>query len=110
MIIYCTNGYTELLDGTFAEEIEDHHFSNKEDAIWQAKQMKEGTVSRIDIGNVDKACVIAMLNQRQFAESYVTIWMDGEHIGEDGVRLKSEWERRQELAKYEKTTTHKGYK
>ena len=37
-------------------------------------------------------------------------YLDGEYIGEDGVRLKSEWERRQELAKYEKTTTHKGYK
>ena len=43
------------------------------------RRMKEGTVSRIDIGNVDKACVIAMLNQRQFAESYVTIWEDGEY-------------------------------
>tara|TARA_R110002051_G_scaffold22303_1_gene57890 strand:+ start:995 stop:1261 length:267 start_codon:yes stop_codon:yes gene_type:complete len=80
MIIYCTNGYSKKMDGTFEEEMEDHHFSNKEDAIGKAKEMQFGTVSRIDIGNVDKACVIAMLNQRQFAESYVTIWMDGEYI------------------------------
>jgi len=79
MIIYCTNGYSKLSDGTFEEEMEDHHFSNKEDAIGKAKEMQFGTVSRIDIGNVDKACVIAMLNQRQFAESYVTIWEDGEY-------------------------------
>ena len=76
MIIYCTNGYSRLSkdgglhgDGTFEEEMEDHHFSNKEDAIGKAKEMQFGTVSRIDLGTVDKACVIAMLNQRQFAES-----------------------------------------
>jgi len=86
MIIYCTSGYSRLSkdgglhgDGTFEEEMEDHHFSNKEAAIAKAKTMQFGTVSRIDLGNVDKACVIAMLNQRQFAESYVTIWEDGEY-------------------------------
>jgi len=80
MIIYCTNGYSKLSDGTFEEEMEDHHYSNKEDAIGKAIEMKEGVVSRIDLGTVDKACVIAILNQRQFAESYETIYIDGEYI------------------------------
>ena len=50
MIIYCTNGYSRLSkdgglhgDGTFEEEMEDHHFSNKEDAIGKAKEMQFGT-------------------------------------------------------------------
>ena len=79
MILYCTSGYCKLKDGTFEEEITDFHYSNKEDAIGQAKSLKLGSVARIDVGKVDKACVIAMLNQRQFAVSYDTIWEDGEY-------------------------------
>ncbi len=79
MILYCTSGYCKLKDGTLEEEITDFHYSNKEDAIGHAKEMQLGSVVRIDVGKVDKACVIAMLNQRQFAVSYDTIWEDGEY-------------------------------
>ena len=105
MIIYCTNGYSRLSkdgglhgDGTFEEEMEDHHFSNKEDAVWQAKQMQFGTVARIDLGNVDKACVIAMLNQRQFAKSYDMIWEDGGYSDLILLDDKAEMARKEELA------------